>query len=447
MNVVDQIATPRSTRSFELPKLRERRLGAIAAAVALATVVVTSTIIAIDSASAPTQFVSGSWISYPGWVSGPLRFLGGSRLTGGTYSELTYAMCLAYLALLACSRWISLRTTVIALAFTHLIYLLAPPMSLTDIWNYINYSHLGVIHGLSPYTHLPTAAPTDPSFQWATWPKYPTPYGPLFTALTYAIAPLGVAGGLWTLKAFFVAAAGGVLYLVYHCARRLRLDPVPALLLVGLSPVWLVWTVGGFHNDVLMLLFGVAGIALWLDGRDLPAAFMIVLGSAVKMPVVLLLPFLFLRARDRVRFAVGAVAGVLTVAVVSLLAFGSLSPLTAFNRQNGFESSRSIIGQVFRLFSMPERTPDARTPAALLFVLAVLVLIVLVWRYGVSPLVAAGWATIALLLELLWEFPWYVAWLLPLAALAMNRRLKAVSLILSVLMLLIYVAPTLALSS
>lgn len=447
MNVVDQIASPRSTRQIALPRLRDRGLGEIGAVVALTAVVVTATILALDSAASPSQFVSGSWIAFPGWVSGPLRFLGGSKLSGGTYSELTYAMCLAYLAVLACSRWISLRATVITLVFTHLVYLLAPPLSLTDIWNYIDYSHLGVLHGLSPYNHLPTAASTDPAFQWVTWPKYPTPYGPLFTALTYAIAPLGVAGGLWTLKVFFVAAAGGVLWLVWHCARRLGIDPVPALLLVGLSPVWLVWTVGGFHNDVLMLLFGLAGLALWLDGRDLSAAFLIVLGAAVKMPVVLLLPFLFLRARDRVRFAAGAVAGVAGVAVVSLVAFGSLSPLGAFQRQNGFESNRSIIGQVFRLFSSPLATPDARTPAALLAVLAVLVLMVLVWRYGLSPLIAAGWATVALLIVLLWEFPWYVAWLLPIAALARSRRLKAVSLILSVLMLVIYVAPTLALTS
>jgi hypothetical protein len=36
----------------------------------------------------------------------------------------------------------------------------------------------------------------------------------------------------------------------------------------------------------------------------------------------------------------------------------------------------------------------------------------------------AGWATFALLLTTAWLLPWYVVWLLPLAALGKDRRLQ-----------------------
>jgi hypothetical protein len=35
----------------------------------------------------------------------------------------------------------------------------------------------------------------------------------------------------------------------------------------------------------------------------------------------------------------------------------------------------------------------------------------------------AGWATLAILVASAWLVPWYVLWLLPLAALANDRRL------------------------
>ena len=36
----------------------------------------------------------------------------------------------------------------------------------------------------------------------------------------------------------------------------------------------------------------------------------------------------------------------------------------------------------------------------------------------------AGWATFALLIASAWLVPWYALWLLPLAALAADRRLE-----------------------
>jgi hypothetical protein len=49
----------------------------------------------------------------------------------------------------------------------------------------------------------------------------------------------------------------------------------------------------------------------------------------------------------------------------------------------------------------------------------------LVWvRRGADWVTAAGWATLALLLSTTWLLPWYGAWLMPLAGLSSDRRLR-----------------------
>jgi hypothetical protein len=43
---------------------------------------------------------------------------------------------------------------------------------------------------------------------------------------------------------------------------------------------------------------------------------------------------------------------------------------------------------------------------------------------------ASGWAGVALLVTLSWVLPWYVLWVLPLAALSPSRRLRNTALVL-----------------
>ena len=52
------------------------------------------------------------------------------------------------------------------------------------------------------------------------------------------------------------------------------------------------------------------------------------------------------------------------------------------------------------------------------------------WR-GADAITMAGWATVALLLCSAWPVPWYLAWLLPLAALGRSRPLVAATIALT----------------
>ncbi len=140
--------------------------------------------------------------------------------------------------------------------------LLGPPLLSQDVFGYIAFARMGALHGLDPYTHFAAEAPTDPVFTFVGWPFKHSPYGPLFTLASYATAPLGLAGGLWALKAARVPreprrgradrARGAALG---HSARW-------AAAFVGLNPVLLVLAVGGAHNDTLVLLAIAGALAL-----------------------------------------------------------------------------------------------------------------------------------------------------------------------------------------
>ena len=174
------------------------------------------------------------------------------------------------------------RWVIAAIVAVHAIFLLAPPLALTDIFNYINYGRMEVVHHLNPYTTIPILEPhDDPSYALSNWHELLSPYGPLFTLLTFAVVPLGVAGSFWALKAILALASLATILLVWKCARLLGRDPVAAIVLVGLNPIVLVWGLGGDHNDFLMILCIVLGFYLLLrrgaagaqrtTGRPLPA--------------------------------------------------------------------------------------------------------------------------------------------------------------------------------
>jgi hypothetical protein len=57
------------------------------------------------------------------------------------------------------------------------------------VFNYLGYARLGALHGLNPYTHILGSEPRDPVYVWISWHHLSSPYGELFTLLTY---PLGL---------------------------------------------------------------------------------------------------------------------------------------------------------------------------------------------------------------------------------------------------------------
>lgn len=182
--------------------------GAWLGAAGLAGVVASTFLISAGAATRPTSLVparSGGW---PGWLAGPLRGLD-VGISRGSFQAFTLAMCACYALVLVCSHRLSLRAIAAAIVAAHVILLLGPPLISQDVFGYVGYARLGALHGLDPYTHLTAEAPADPVFAFLGWPFKHSPYGPLFTLLSYATVPLGVAGALWAFKALAVLCSLG----------------------------------------------------------------------------------------------------------------------------------------------------------------------------------------------------------------------------------------------
>jgi len=436
------VATPEIARAVPARRLQAARLAReAAAATTLAGIVVGVFLFASAAASGPYSFVYRGNLGpsgLPDWVNGPLEGLS-PGLTAPRLIVLSLALFALYLAAVALADSMRFAWVVAAILALHAILLVGPPTWLTDAFNYLGFARLGALHGLDPYGHTPSAVPTDAAFPYVSWPHLTSPYGPLFTAATYVLVPLGVSGGLWALKVAVVAASLGSLALVWKIAEALERPVVPALVLVGLNPLFLLYGVGGFHNDPFMLVLVLAGILWAVRGGARRSGAAIVAAAAVKVTGGLALPFLWAGSRDRRGVMLGAASAAVGVVVLSTILFGADlgTALTPFSDQGNATSLRSFPGQISQAFlGRGVVSPTVQVFAQVAFALVVVGLLVRTWRGG-DWIVNAGWATLALLLTLPWVMPWYVAWLLPFAALGGDRRLRGAALTLTAFLLVV----------
>jgi alpha-1,6-mannosyltransferase len=275
----------------------------------------------------------------------------------------------------------------------------------------------------------------DPAYRFSTWHHLQSPYGPLFTALTYLL-PLGsLSLSYWLIKTFTVLASLGFLALVWHCAKALGRDPRFVLVFVAFNPIYLVYAIGGFHNDFFMLIPSMAAIAFLLARRDRSAGAVLMLAVAVKFTAILLLPFLLVAvrpSRDRMRRILeGAVLGALPLIALSLILFGfSLPNLQDQSTLLTDYSVPNTIGLIIGGGGTP-------TLLRILDVAAVAAVLWLLWRPG-DWISRAGWATLALLTTLAWLMPWYVIWVAPLAALGSSVRLRRATIVFTLFLVITF---------
>ncbi len=403
-------------------------------------------LLSAGAANGPTIYVPARTGGWPDWLAGPLRGLGVGSISSGAFQTLTLIMCAGYAAVLlaAHARALSLRAIAVTILAANLILALGPPLISQDVFGYLAFARMGVLHGLDPYTHVAFQMPTDPIYPFIGWPFQHSPYGPLFTLASYVTAPLGLAGGLWTLKAGAVAGSLAAVALTARAAGAMGRSRRYAAAFVGLNPVMLELAVGGAHNDTIVLAFLAGALALTAGAspRFRGGALALTAGIGVKVTAGVVLPFLVLAPatwRERARVALAAILGLLLVACLGLIGFGShaLGFLDAVGEQQQLVAVHSIPAETARLFGL-HGTPGWWRHC---FIAAfVLVLLHALWRTarGADWRVAAGWSMLALLISTAWLLPWYAIWPLPLAAVGGDRRLRAAVLVLCAYAILIH---------
>jgi hypothetical protein len=458
------------SRSVSGSRVAGVRIGASA----LIAIVSCLAMLVVAAANRPSVLSATTTLHFfPRWMAGPLGGLWPS-LTRNTLSlrylfTVTVAVMYAsYLLALKYAPRLRARWAIAAVVGVHAIVFLAPPMALTDIFNYVNYGRMEVFHHLNPYTTTPILEPhNDPSYALSNWHQLLSPYGPLFTLITFAVVPLGVAASFWTLKGILMVASLTTILLVWKSARLLGRDPVGAIVLVGLNPIVLVWGLGGDHNDFLMMFFVVLAFYLLLRAGTMPGAVArsdydpsrapqdhssppaaaskrswwlfggagvaLVAAVAIKASAGILLPVVLAcvlrKKRDLIPVGLGMLGTAVVLGTCSAIAFGAHFPDLATQ------------GRVVTMVSLPNllglAIGDGGETNALRIVLSALLLAivagcsVLAWRRR-EAVSGAGWATVALLVTLSWVLPWYVLWVLPFAALSGSRRLRVAALVLGV---------------
>jgi hypothetical protein len=486
---------------------REQALGALV----LLVIVVCALVVVVLAADRPSLLSATTHAGYfPHWMAGPLGGLLPSLTRNSTTLKylFTAALVVMYASYVLGLKYVPLlraRWAIAAVVAVHAILFLAPPLALTDVFNYVNYGRMEVVHHLNPYTTIPILEPhSDPSYDLSNWHQLLSPYGPLFTLMTFLLVPLGVVASFWTIKAVLGLASLATIFLVWKCARLLGREPVAAIVLVGLNPIVLIWGLGGDHNDFLMVFCIVLGFYLLLlanatvagdrddvatlapaaevslaaDGREntpvavasgaakgfpgliprgtaeqstvrgglreqlrdwlwplvpleIGAGVAFVAAAAIKASGAILIPVVLaalLRAPRRlVQVVLGMVAAGATVAVASLIAFGLHVP--DLSTQSRLVTDVSVPNLLGLALGSGGETEGLRLLLSVVLAASVLLCCVLAWRRR-DAVTASGWVTVALLVTLGWVLPWYVLWVLPLAALSHSRRLRTTALVL-----------------
>jgi membrane-bound metal-dependent hydrolase YbcI (DUF457 family) len=444
---------PRADVALPLPRLswgatrRWATVGARAAVPALGTaamgaIVGLSTAIVLVAAERPSFLSGPAQRGFPGWMVGPLahRLPGLPDSPPMLQADLTRALAalgVAWLVAVVCASRVPAAIVWSAVAATHVVLLLGPPLSLTDVFNYLHYGRMPATYGVNPYTALPLTVRQDPAYHFSNWHHLPSPYGPLLTLLTEGLAPFSLPAAYWIWKGLMLAAALGTLAFVAFAARRLGRSPQAAVVLVGLNPLVLVYGVGGAHNEPLVLLCGVAAVALAIVGWQAPttpwwdvgAGACAVLAAGFKPSAALLVPVVVLACRRRLPALGGAGgAGALLLAVVALV-YGGHLPATGI--QDGLVGPLSVPNVLAALTGHGGLTPAGRAIAHVVLALAAVgATAAVAWRRAWLP-GAAGFVMLASVLTLGWTMPWYVWWVLPFAALARTQWLAGACVVLT----------------
>ena len=343
-------------------------------------------------------------------------------------------MFLSYAVALRAAKYLSRRMVLVSIAALNTLVLVAPPLLSTDLFSYIAYGRMGGTYGINPYLYGPNFISFDPLYHLVglQWTHTPTAYGPLFTALSYPLAGLNIATNVFAYKGIAALSLLAVVVLVWHAAQLRGIDPVKAVALVGLNPVIVIYGVGGGHNDLLMLALLVAGIYVLLRQREGTGGAMIIAATAIKLTAGMLLPFAIaasagrrVATSGRARIVGGAALAAAVFGGLGLVMFGSgtLHLVGTLSNIQGQGGIHSIPGFILNAIGLKQL--DAPV-GALLRVGYAISLAWLMWRVWIGELdwiTAAGWATVGLLVSAGLLMPWYIAWLIPLAALSSDRRL------------------------
>jgi hypothetical protein len=179
-----------------------------------------------------------------------------------------------------------LRPIIAAIAVTVLLAVATPSNQSKDVFSYAMYGRIMTEHHHNPYNSYPMHFEGDPMRRHvsALWQRTPDIYGPAFTVVMAAFAPVI---GESTFLARFVyqliaaAAVGALLWLLWKRTR----SPT-ALAFAGLHPLVAVSVVNGGHPDALIAVAFLLAYFLALERRVVLCGLALACGIAINFSVI-----------------------------------------------------------------------------------------------------------------------------------------------------------------
>jgi hypothetical protein len=422
-------------------------------AAAFALVMVLSTgLIVLDAARGVSIEVPAS-----PYLGGWLRSLGGGHLTITVFVECLLVFTGAYAGLLPFVRRLPTRALIAFIAVLYGLVFISPIIVSTDVFSYIAYARMGVVHGLNPYSSVPLAISHDPIYRFVgiDWIAVPSAYGPLYTIFSYPFALLGVVGAVWGMKAVALLACVAVDWLTWRCAQRRGVDPKLALMIVAVNPLVVIYSLASAQNDFLMVALTMLAIYLTLnetsssaraggrrlDAREAWSGALLVAAALVKVSAAVPLPFMVI-GRRRPSSVVGAFAALGLGLAVAYAVFGThgINLLSGVSRDSALVSYDGFAKEIAHMLGKPGVFPVDHTLLKGVLVLIGVYLLLRTWR-GYDWVSASGWALLATSVTSTWLQPWYLIWPLPLASIARDRRLLWGTLLVQALFVIHQIAP------
>jgi hypothetical protein len=381
-------------------------------------------------------------LPFPLWGTQPLRPAAQTPVTlgvGGIVVAAWFWAAMAlpfrpYLLALRAAEHVPGRLLVALTGALACVALSVFPLFGSDLFEYVVYARLWLVHGDNYLTAVPALHPDDWAFAFAWYPDRPNAYGPLWAVLSGGVSVFAgdsVKFQVLAFKGLALAGYGACCWLIW----RLTAGDRRALLVFAWSPLVLFDVLVKGHNDVLA---AAAALLALLALRSRAPSGSLVAGAAaglVKLSALAIGPVLVreLWIRRDMRGLVGGAVAALALALALYAPFWA-GPFDTFSGV-WLQSQRIVWSPGTLLIALTGSAPLTRL--VLLLALAVVAGLVLArQRYAASASAVLLLAT--LLLGTTAFFAHYLVPVIALAAVSANEPLQRLLTALSLGALLAY---------
>lgn len=344
------------------------------------------------------------------------------------------------------------RTNKIIVFFTSLYLLITifsfPSLS-TDVFDYISSNRVLFVHNSNPWIVPPETFPEDEFIYLGSWKFRPSVYGPvqfIFSSTIHLFAGENLIANIIGFK---------IIHLTFVVATIIMLikwfkENSPSRLAYGIvffawNPLLLIEIVGNAHNDIIMAFFTLLSVYWLSKNQEVKASLSLALAVLAKIAAIIYIPIIILNFlinnKKKKAILFSSTSAVFTILGFLSLRQGLFGLIKNLNTQLELylRSLPTIIRFIFIKLGL-DQTKANMFEKLITLPLFSLMLIRAFLKKKFNKLIES--MVVIMLLYFLIAAPmlqpWYIVWILPLAALMVQGRLQNVILVFTLSSLLHY---------